>query len=379
MSNAHAKFSPSSAERIATCPASLKHNDNRERTASAFSAEGTCAHDLAEKYLNRFVPDFKAEFLGTTQLHDGYQIEVDQDMIDHIHAYAVYCRTGMTQFDVEWVETRVDISHITPIPDQFGTCDHAWLDIQNRTLYITDLKYGKGVEVYAKRNAQLALYAAGFFEQEAWLYKIDKIVIRVYQPRRNHTDEWEVTVAELLAFVDELRQAFKVAMLDDAPYKPDEKACRFCAHNATCKALGDHVLALTNDAFGMDDDINECVDFYHQIPLIKIKIEAVEKHLYELALNGAEIPTLKLVEGRSVRVWSSDEAAAAAMEEVGIPEDDRYNKKLIGIGDAEKKAGKQKALLAKAMTKPAGSPTLVNEDDPRPALSMLKRDGSMFE
>lgn len=48
---AHAKLSPSSAERWMSCPGSVALNEGKEDRGSSYAAEGTAAHELAEKIL----------------------------------------------------------------------------------------------------------------------------------------------------------------------------------------------------------------------------------------------------------------------------------------------------------------------------------------
>ena len=48
---AHAKLSPSSAERWMSCPGSVALNEGKDDKGSSYAAEGTAAHELAEKIL----------------------------------------------------------------------------------------------------------------------------------------------------------------------------------------------------------------------------------------------------------------------------------------------------------------------------------------
>ena len=47
------------------------------------------------------------------------------------------------------------------VPEQFGTSDTVIIREAERLLIINDLKYGRGVQVWAEENEQLMLYALG--------------------------------------------------------------------------------------------------------------------------------------------------------------------------------------------------------------------------
>ncbi len=57
---AHARLSPSAAERWMTCPGSVKLSEGREDKGSAYAAEGTAAHELAEHILRGQPPQTPA-------------------------------------------------------------------------------------------------------------------------------------------------------------------------------------------------------------------------------------------------------------------------------------------------------------------------------
>lgn len=64
----------------------------------------------------------------------------------------------------------------------FGTGD--CLIIANKTLYIIDLKYGRGVLVDAEDNPQMMLYALGALNIFDALYDIEEVEMTIFQPRK---------------------------------------------------------------------------------------------------------------------------------------------------------------------------------------------------
>ena len=143
---AHSAFAPSAAARWLRCPASLQANLLVPDESSVYAEEGTRAHELAEWMLrdDRTLPP-----------------EHDPDMYEHVLRYVTWMRELAEGAEVVLTERRVDFSHLTPIPNQTGTCDFAAI-IASRVgavLKTADLKFGTGVRVEAKDNEQQLIYA----------------------------------------------------------------------------------------------------------------------------------------------------------------------------------------------------------------------------
>ena len=92
-------------------------------------------------------------------------------------------------------EQQIDLSEVLGIPEQFGTGDV--IAILENELQIHDLKYGKGVKVFADKNWQLILYALGALEEALLIADIDHVRLVIHQPRLNHSSEAVYTVEEL--------------------------------------------------------------------------------------------------------------------------------------------------------------------------------------
>lgn len=395
MAGSHARFSPSSAERIFTCPASLLLSEGLPDTVNWYAVEGTIGHAIHEHGLlhpDQGIAHFEGlrphDFLAPGDLHDAEWAVVPEDwrvdraFLDAVQRSIDFC----LEYDGEhYVEQRVDISKYTPVEGQFGTCDHACI-AGDGLLVITDLKMGEGVKVTAEQNKQLALYALGFIEEHDWLHCFDRVLIRVSQPRLDHFDVWHTTADELRVLGAKMRERFTVALSADAPFGPSEKACKFCKVKATCPALYQRSLEL---AQGWFDDLAQPVEQpkldgtwplsapdAKQMQLEHIKlvldnarmvrdfIDEVEAHALHLLLHGTEVPEYKVVEGRSTRRISNVSGYETHLKNNGVhpykpPE-------LIGVTDAEKALkGAAKKGLSAFLTKPRGKPTLAHESDKR--------------
>ncbi len=99
----------------------------------------------------------------------------------------------------------------------------------------------------------------------------------------------------------------------------------------------------------------------------------VKEHALQAALSGKQWSGWKLVEGRSYRRYTSEEAVAKAVSAAGF---DPYEKKVLGLTAMEKTLGKKTftKLLEGLVVKPPGKPTLVPETDSRPAFNSPQQD-----
>ena len=99
----------------------------------------------------------------------------------------------------------------------------------------------------------------------------------------------------------------------------------------------------------------------------------LKEYALRKALDGKVWHGWKLVEGRSIRRYTDEAAAAEAVANAGF---DPYEKKILGITAMQKHLGKSRfdELLSGYIEKPAGKPTLVPESDKRPEIKNAKQD-----
>ena len=98
-------------------------------------------------------------------------------------------------------------------------------------------------------------------------------------------------------------------------------------------------------------------------------------------MAGTPIPGFKAVEGRSLRQIPDQKAAIDALQKAGLSEDSYLRpRELKTISDLEKLLTKKgfNSILGSYVVKPQGKPTLVEDTDPRPAMSSAKDDFSEY-
>jgi hypothetical protein len=365
----HSVYGPSSAHRWLRCPGSIKAEDAMpEEKESPFAAEGTDAHELAEICLNN--KRTARSFIGKAPLTNKERV-IDQEMANHVQTYIDYVK-GLGDHQ----EYEQEVSYDDWVPGGFGTADV--IVSKDETLFVIDLKYGKGVKVDAPNNPQGMLYALGALSEREVFQSFEKVVIVIHQPRLNHVSEWETTPEDLYSFG---AHAGVCALKTTSPNPeriPGTKQCRWCRAKPVCPALmkeAEKTLMQEFDSFDAEPPAPENLSdeqlktiMTHK-GLIEKWLKSVEEHVKSVIESGGVFPGWKMVAGRSNRKWGDDvEAERVLRRYLG---EDAYVKKLLTAPAAEKVLGKEKkAEIQDLIVKPEGAPVLVPEDDKRPPLQL---------
>lgn len=360
----HAKLGASNAHRWLACGGSVAAEQAIPETGSSpFALEGTKAHDLAEKAL--------------VQGKQPSDLSDDAEMIEHVTTYTDYVRAASVGADSVEYEQRV--SYADWVPEGFGTADAVIL--KGDTIHVCDLKYGKGVRVDADNNPQGMLYALGAYAEFGYLSDFKQVLISIVQPRLDHISEWSISVKDLLKWAEWVSQRAEIALSPDAERVPGEKQCRFCSAKGKCPALMKYTEKIIMSDFDDLDGIAspdaltdaQMRNVLDNKALIEGWLSAVQTVVQDRLESGEGFDGYKLVEGRSLRKWFDDvEAEKALSDLIG---DAAFKRSLISPAQAEKIVAKsEKAKLGELIIKPAGKPTMVQESDKRPAISLSGDD-----
>ena len=374
----HALLSPSAAHRWINCAAAPRLEEGIEDKGSDYAAEGTLAHAYCAKKLKEYIglpTDGEQEEIAA--LNEPYHTG---EMDEYTDTYKVivlekYNAARAATPDAQLlVETRLDFTDY--IPEAFGTADA--IIIADGVMEVIDFKYGKGVKVSAEANQQMMIYALGAYTRFAFEYRIERVRMTIVQPRIDNLSEYELSVSELMRWTDEtLRPAAIAAYKGDGPQNPGEW-CRFCKVKNQCRALANQCTQLAEDyAYKILTTEELAIDILPRLTTVKTWLASIEDYALQQALNGVKLPGWKIVEGRSVRKITDQEAAASALNKAGYKTTEIYKpRELKTITELEKMVGKKQfaSICGEYIEKPQGKPTLAPESDKRPAIDPVADD-----
>ena len=371
-SRAHALLSASGAKRWLTCTPSARLEDQYPDEDTEFSKEGTKAHELAQESLEAFIhPDWPRRVMT-----DPEEIRILQEVqpyVDYIIERFLEAKHTYGACSI-LLEQRLDYSDY--VPEGFGTGDVILM--YANTVEVIDLKFGKGVAVYAEDNPQLRLYGLGAYKVYGDIYEPKTIRMTIHQPRLDHVTTEELSVEQLLNWAETVvKPAAIKASAGEGEYVIGDH-CRFCKVAAICRARADENLALTKMEFRSADVLSndEIAEVLTKAPGLAAWVNAVTEYALEQALKGVNFEGFKIVEGRSIRQYKDADEVVKRVLANNIDEAMIYERKLITLTAMEKLIGKKRfpELLGDLIIKPAGKPALVPNEDPRPVFSTAASD-----
>lgn len=375
----HALLSASGAGRWLNCTPSARLEDScGERESSTYAAEGTLAHELSELYISHDILGNITEQEFDARLEEIMSSDLfNEEMLDVVPIYTEYCAAQLAeakttnQLATMYIEQKLDLTQF--VPDSFGTAD--CIIVNDNVMEVIDLKYGKGVPVYADWNKQLMLYGLGALLKYDAMYDIQEVRLTIVQPRINNISSWQISTIELLEWAGkELVPKAKLAFEGKGEFNAGDW-CRFCVVRNRCRKLYEQQLEIAKHEFAdpellTDEEIAEIVK--RTPKLIEWANSIAEYAQTKAVTENKAWPGLKLVEGISRRKWLDEDKASNAIFArcPELSEDEIFNMKLKPITSIEKIMGKKRfeEILSDMVIKPQGKPTLVPVEDKRPAM-----------
>jgi hypothetical protein len=349
--------------------------DSRESTS--FSAEGTVLHEVRQLCLELNLEPHM--FVGHTFSADGFSFTIDEDMADRLVEGIDWIRQHTS---TPMVEIRVDLSPW--LPGQFGTCDTAW--IYKNKLYGSDFKNGVGKPVSAIDNRQLRAYMLGVWHMLG-RPDVKGVVINIDQPRAGGMKFWEITLDELLAFGEELREAYARVERGDVEFVPTKAGCQWCPVRKTkrgCAArnmwsvqmLGAGLMDPNEPpTFRDPGQMSRALRYYivKHAPDIRAWLAQLHQASLDAAMAGDPDPGSKAIMGNQGHRYFTDQEAAAKLVTQALGDGAYKPRQLIGITEIDKlmKPGRKKLghpeeyeALQELVSRPPGRPKLVPADHP---------------
>ena len=371
MPSRHSRTGPSSAERWVHCPPSLRLGEEygAPDTGSIYAAEGTEAHELGEFLLRQAIGEAMEDPRPAMQFYNEEMQECAEGYRDTV--LDLYNQLKLRSLDAHlYVEQEISFEEY--VPGGFGTSD--CVIIGDGEMLVVDYKHGKGVPVSAEGedgegNPQLKCYALGAYLAFSPLYNIEKVTLVIYQPRIGNFSQFSLPVEALLTWAEgTLRPAAALALAGEGELACGSW-CRFCRAKAVCRKRAEENLTLARYDFARpptleDDEVNLILG---KLPALEAWAADIRDYALSRALGGYAWDDFKLVEGRSTRHFTDEEAVAKIVGDAGY---DPYERKVKGITAMTTLLGKAKLndLLGSLIEKAPGKPTLAPRSDKRPEL-----------
>lgn len=376
---AHATLSPSSSARWINCPGSLRvieeaFPDGVPEQTSIYAEEGSRAHAVAEKVagkrLNVAYDDSKIDFKDAEERDEMYRhAELYADVLENLEAGNDPSITPLTM-----LEQRVN----TGIEGVWGTSDA--ITQVGSDLYVTDYKYGRGVQVASDENTQMMLYALGAlrFIEELFgdaLGTVKNITMIIVQPRtETPVSESSISREQLEGWAEIVaKPAAKMALARKGPVVASEEACRWCPAAGACDVRAQSIIS---EDFGTPAETmskEQLATHLENIPSIEKWCKDVMAYAMEvLYTQGEEIPGYKTVWKAGYRKISDPLAAIEALTKAGFVWDDIAKVSTQTLTKLDKLAGGKKELaelLGSNLMTTEGKPAIVDADDKRPAIT----------
>lgn len=365
------------------CEAALLDGRFYPDSAGIDAARGTVFHDVMAEWLTSKVkPYYRLGDIAEVWPQDAnlktdkpFLIEIDEEMFYHGRK----CVRFLKQFkgyDRRLIERRVDISHITPIPDQGGTADVIYLDWER--IDVVDWKYGM-LFVSPVENTQELLYADGAFEEWDYIYNFKTIGLHIGQPRLNNFSSWEITREQLL----EWRETAKVKARNawkrkGRTYTVGVKQCTWCKRRDDCRAklvaleqiadeIADQSFEVTAEEAkaatvftpprSMETTIQrlsleEKIALYKWRGMFETWFRRLGESILQAGLDGEDLgPDLYVTEGRKFRHWIKPKELIEKLSLIGVSEDDMFAERKLKSPNQMMKVLRQHGFRGKTLEK----------------------------
>ncbi len=408
----HSILSASAAHRWLECAGSVAREQeaNRPRSSTVYAAEGTAAHKLLERRLQKLP---LAADAGDTMTVDGFDIVIDQDMLDNVEHVASTIE-GLAGSAMVLPERKLNYGgYLQAGLTAFGTADaFAVVEADVTELHVHDLKYGRGEEVEADDNPQLKLYGLGALaEFSDMLGPFGRVRLFIHQPRLSKAPkEWAISVADLEKWGHGVACSRAITVrnaIETMPHlsqdewenlflKAGPEQCRWCPTKATCRVLAASAIGTIENrditAARIDEfdalnvpkkehlqvaDAAWLAAALSKVDMIEGFCSAVRAEVERRLVAGDQVPGFKLVEGRQGnRAGTNAAEVEELLKKYRLKTKEMYDLKLISPTTAEKLAAKkawgprQWTALQEKITRPKGQPHVAPESDKRPAISI---------
>lgn len=317
----HSPLGGSGAHRFMKCAGSfllhraLYETGEHEEVVTEYAERGTGAHELGARCLVEHREPF--EYIG--QEFNGFVVGAEDGIDpDAVHVYVNECERIAAEFDgkgktlIEATIARPDVH-----PYLKGTVDFGvWSS--KRGLFLRDYKNGEGIGVRAPHNRQLLYYAFLMVLENPWLREGPKdfpVNLGIVQPNFygvfEEPDVWETTLGHVLdwghnSLLPRMNDLVITEDCDDSDFVTGDH-CQFCPVLLDCPKMQAAYREFSN---GQAEFVEMLTDqeldgFYSLREDARRFMNALETTVKARLVGGSVIPSAKLVETRTTRVWKN--------------------------------------------------------------------------
>lgn len=366
----HAFLGPSASKQWLACTPSMVASKGYPNEGTDASREGTLAHDIAEIMLRErlgFITKQKAAYdLMPLHANPMYNAEMQEHCKAYMEYVMRYWSIALTLCPKPIILIESKFSLRRWIREGFGKTDVTI--IAGEWLFVLDFKYGKGVHVEVKGNTQTRLYALGALDALKEQFPLKHVEMHIFQPRMKNIGRDYISAYALWQWAEDyVRPQAEKAWYGLGDYVAGPH-CKFCKALPRCRTASEFARNPINradfaDPNTMSDD--ELVQIAQKMPMLLSYGRDLTDYMQRKALMGKKWPDMKLVEGRSNRKITDEQAAIWMLEMAGYQNVKRTTIK--GFGELEAMIGdlRLQELLGAVIDKPKGYPTLVPAGDPR--------------
>jgi len=376
MPEKHALLGASSAHIWLNCTPSPRAAEHVPDAGSEYAAEGTLAHAIGELKLRKHFTEPMGERTYKSHLNKLKKDPLfNKEMLNITDGYLDFVKELSYNFpEKPHVAVEQQVNFGDYVPEGFGTCD--CIIVGSGVLHVVDLKYGKGVPVYADHNPQIMLYAVGAFLRYSLIFPIQTVRMTIYQPRLENVSTFEMPVSDLLAWAESIKPTAQAAFMGIGEMKPGDW-CQFCRIRETCRVRAEKAMSAIRHANTVGanvaapaelsiEEVGALLTECNAANVVKW-VKQLEAYALTKTLDGEAVPGWKAVSGRTSRSFKDFNEVVKILLDKGYKRAVLYKQEPETLTGIEHLLGKPtfSELLAEQVVKSNGKPTLVPESDRR--------------
>jgi len=273
--------------------------------------EGIAIHELAADCLKHDIDPY--EKIGETiavknNFKEVIEFTVTDDFAFAVRMYRNTILSILSEHGLNQKALQVEVNFKLPEVDKKakGTYDCSF--VAGDTLYVFDLKGGRGIVVSPEENKQCMYYALRPY-LDAKMF-IGRVVIGIIQPRAKEGEYikmWETTPKRLEDFALELKIAIDLTRVANPTFKTGSH-CRFCRAQGNCPVMQDSIVEQVSlvapgiaSVFPRVTDLtpDQIGNALPSLEILKGFIDTLYGYAFSLASAGKDIPNYSLTRSKN--------------------------------------------------------------------------------